>query len=182
MRSQSFVYPFAALLGQEKMKKALLLNAVNPGLGGVLIRGEKGTAKSTAVRALAALLPEIPVIAGCPYVCDPLDPQRQCISCRSKCSAKTPPFTWKRVQIVDLPVSATEDRLVGNLDFRHALKHGERRFEPGLLAKANRGILYVDEINLLDDHLVDLLLDAAALGVNYVEREGISYSHPASSS
>lgn len=161
------------------MKKALLLNAVNPRLGGVLIRGEKGTAKSTAVRALTALLPEIPVIAGCFYQCDPFQPSKLCINCRSKYNGETPPLIWRRVQVVDLPVSATEDRVVGSLDFEYAVKHGARRFEPGLLARANRGILYVDEVNLLDDHLVDLLLDAAALGVNFVEREGISYSHPA---
>jgi magnesium chelatase subunit D len=174
-----FVYPFTALLGQEKMKKALLLNAVNPRLGGVLIRGEKGTAKSTAVRSMAALLPEVPVIAGCSYQCDPFQPRKLCINCRAAYNGETPPLIWRRVQVIDLPVSATEDRVVGSLDFEYAVKHGGRRFEPGLLARANRGILYVDEVNLLDDHLVDLLLDAAALGVNFVEREGISYSHPA---
>jgi len=174
-----FVYPFTALLGQEKMKKALLLNAVNPRLGGVLIRGEKGTAKSTAVRSMAALLPEVPVIAGCPYQCDPFQPGKLCINCKAKYNGELPPFIWRRVQVIDLPVSATEDRVVGSLDFEYAVKHGGRRFEPGLLARANRRVLYVDEVNLLDDHLVDLLLDAAALGVNFVEREGISYSHPA---
>ncbi len=177
--SKRYVYPFTALLGQEKMKKALLLNAVNPRLGGVLIRGEKGTAKSTAVRSLAALLPEITVIAGCPYQCDPFHPEKFCINCRTAYKLETPPLAWRQVQVVDLPVSATEDRVVGSLDFEYAVKQGGRRFEPGLLARANRGILYVDEVNLLDDHLVDLLLDAAALGVNFVEREGISYSHPA---
>lgn len=154
------------------MKKALLLNAVNPRLGGVLIRGEKGTAKSTAVRSMAALLPEVPVIAGCPYQCDPFQPRKLCINCRSAYNGETPPLIWRRVQVIDLPVSATEDRVVGSLDFEYAVKHGGRRFEPGLLARANRGILYVDEVNLLDDHLVDLLLDAAALGVNFVERRG----------
>ncbi|MDK2881261.1 MAG: magnesium chelatase subunit [Clostridia bacterium] len=175
-----FVFPFTALLGQEKMKKALLLNAVNPRLGGVLIRGEKGTAKSTAVRALAALLPEIPVVAGCPYRCHPFEPRQLCHYCMSRYAAgESLPVVWRRVQVVDLPVSAPEDRLVGSLDFEYAVKHGGRRFEPGLLAQANRGILYVDEVNLLDDHLVDVLLDAAASGINFVEREGISYSHPA---
>lgn len=176
---KSFIYPFTALLGQEKMKKALLLNAVNSRLGGVLIRGEKGTAKSTAVRSMAALLPEIPVIAGCSYQCDPFQPRKLCINCRAEYNGETLPLIWRRVQVVDLPVSATEDRVAGSLDFEYAVKHGGRRFEPGLLARANRGILYVDEVNLLDDHLVDLLLDAAASGVNFVEREGISYSHPA---
>ncbi len=174
-----FVYPFTALLGQEKMKKALLLNAINPRLGGVLIRGEKGTAKSTAVRSMAALLPEVPVVKGCPYQCDPFCSGKLCINCRTIYENESPPFIWRQIQVVDLPVSATEDRVVGNLDFEYAVKHGGRRFEPGLLARANRGILYVDEVNLLDDHIVDLLLDAAALGTNFVEREGISYSHPA---
>ncbi len=175
-----FVFPFTALLGQEKMKKALLLNAVNLRLGGVLVRGEKGTAKSTAVRALAALLPKIPVVAGCPYQCNPFEPRNLCLSCMSKYAIDgLLPIVWRQVQVLDLPVSATEDRVVGSLDFEYAVKHGGRRFEPGLLARANRGILYVDEVNLLDDHLVDILLDAAASGINFVEREGISYSHPA---
>lgn len=180
-KSKRFVFPFTALLGQEKMKKALILNAVNPRLGGVLIRGEKGTAKSTAVRALAALLPEIPVVAGCPYRCNPFgDPNRLCSQCLEKNLRGEPlPTAWQQVEVVELPVSATEDRLVGSIDFEYAVKHGGRRFEPGLLARANRGILYVDEVNLLDDHLVDALLDAAASGINFVEREGIAYSHPA---
>jgi len=173
------VFPFTALLGQEKMKKALLLNAINPRLGGVLIRGEKGTAKSTAVRSMAGLLPAVPVVTGCVYRCDPFQPGKLCVDCRAAYEGKSLLFTRQRVPVVDLPVSATEDRVVGSLDFEHAVKIGGRRFEPGLLARANRGILYVDEINLLDDHIVDLLLDAAALGINFVEREGISYSHPA---
>ncbi len=178
-KSVRYVFPFTALLGQEKMKKALLLNAVNPRLGGVIIRGEKGTAKSTAVRALAALLPEIPVVPGCPYQCDPYEPEKLCFQCAARYIAGgSLPVVWRRVQVVDLPVSATEDRVVGCLDFEYAVKHGGRRFEPGLLARAHRGILYVDEVNLLDDHLVDILLDAAASGVNVVEREGLSYSHP----
>ncbi|MFZ5651040.1 MAG: putative cobaltochelatase [Bacillota bacterium] len=175
-----FTFPFSAITGQEKMKKGLLLNAVNPRIGGVLARGEKGTAKSTAVRALAALLPEIEVAVGCPFNCDPNDPTRLCHLCRGRLSAgRKLEKTSRRVQVVDLPVSATEDRVVGSLDFEHAVKHGRPRFEPGLLARANRGIIYVDEVNLLDDHIVDVLLDAAAMGVNVVEREGISYNHPA---
>jgi len=175
-----FTFPFPAITGQEKMKKGLLLNAVNPRLGGVLARGEKGTAKSTAVRALAALLPEIEVVVGCPFNCDPNDPARLCHLCRARLSAaRKLEKTRRRVQVIDLPVSATEDRVVGSLDFEHDIKYGRPRFEPGLLARANRGIIYVDEVNLLDDHIVDVLLDAAAMGVNVVEREGISYSHPA---
>jgi magnesium chelatase subunit D len=169
------LYPFTALVAQDRLKRALLLNAVNPRLGGVLIRGEKGTAKSTAVRALAVLLPELDVVADCPYGCDPSDRQSACESCRER---SEPPTGRKRVPVVQLPVGATEDRVVGTLDLEHAIQRGERRFEPGLLADANRGILYVDEVNLLNDHLVDLLLDAAAMGVNYVEREGVSVEHP----
>jgi len=177
---QRFTFPFSAITGQEKMKKALLLNAVNPRIGGVLVRGEKGTAKSTAVRALAALLPEIEVAVGCPFNCDPDDTTHLCRLCRGRLSAgRKLEKTSRRVQVIDLPVSATEDRVVGSLDFEHAIKHGRPRFEPGLLARANRGIIYVDEVNLLDDHIVDVLLDAAAMGVNVVEREGISYNHPA---
>jgi magnesium chelatase subunit D len=175
-----FTFPFSAITGQEKMKKGLLLNAVNPRLGGVLARGEKGTAKSTAVRALAALLPEIEMVAGCPFNCDPDDYDRLCRLCRSRLAdGRRLERACRQVRVVDLPVSATEDRVVGSLDFEHAVKHGRPRFEPGLLASANRGIIYVDEVNLLDDHIVDVLLDAAAMGVNVVEREGISYSHPA---
>ncbi|MBC7342420.1 MAG: putative cobaltochelatase [Clostridia bacterium] len=175
-----YVYPFTAIIGQEKMKLALILNAVNPRIGGVLIRGEKGTAKSTAVRALASLLPEIEVVAGCPCNCDPQEPARLCPFCRERLAAGEPLSVSRRpVPVVDLPVSATEDRVVGSLDFEHAVRHGRRRFEPGILARANRGIVYVDEVNLLDDHLVDLVLDAAASGVNVVEREGVSFVHPA---
>jgi magnesium chelatase subunit D len=175
------VFPFTALVGQAAMKRALLLNAVNPRLGGVLIRGQKGTAKSTAVRALANLLPEIAVVDGCPFGCDPDDPHAQCDACqrRSQHGARPLPRRMARVPLVELPVGATEDRVVGTLDLERAIKHGERHFEPGLLAAAHRGILYVDEVNLLNDHLVDVLLDAAAMGTNYVEREGISVRHPA---
>ena len=159
---------------------ALTLNAVSPEIGGVLIRGERGTAKSTAARALAALLPEIQVVSDCPFNCDPTNKRALCDNCRARLEqGETLPVAVRRTPFVDLPVSATEDRVVGTLDIEKAIKHGERHFEPGVLAAANRGLLYVDEVNLLDDHVVDLLLDSAAMGVNVVEREGISFSHPA---
>jgi Mg-chelatase subunit ChlI len=162
------------------MKRALILNAVNPGIGGVLIRGERGTAKSTAARALAALLPDIQVVADCRFSCDPARPEQFCDECRERVAAgKTLPVATRKTRFVDLPVSATEDRVVGTLDIEKAIKKGERQFDPGVLAAANRGILYVDEVNLLDDHVVDLLLDSAAMGINVVEREGISFQHPA---
>ncbi|KPL89164.1 ATP-binding protein [Ardenticatena maritima] len=174
------IFPFTAIVGQERMKRALILNAVSHRVGGVLIRGERGTAKSTAVRALAALLPEIDVVADCPFSCDPHDPLTLCDNCRARYErGETLPVARRRIRVVDLPVSATEDRVVGTLDIEQAIKKGEKHFEPGVLAAANRGILYVDEVNLLDDHVVDLLLDSAAMGVNVVEREGISFSHPA---
>ena len=176
---RAHMFPFSAIVGQETLKTALLLNAVDPRVGGVLIRGEKGTAKSTAVRALAALLPQIAVVEGCRFGCDPHVRSSWCAECRETHGSARPASERRRPRFVDLPVSATEDRLVGTLDLEHALKHGERRFEPGLLAAANRGILYVDEVNLLEDHLVDTLLDAAAMGVNIVEREGVAFSHPA---
>ena len=159
------------------MKRALLLNAINPRIGGVLVRGKKGTAKSTAVRSLAALLPQVPVVPGCPYSCQPGAPQEVCGWCRQAGHGRNP--AARQVRIVDLPVGATEDRLVGSLDIEQAIKSGEKNFEPGLIAAAHRGILYIDEVNLLNDHLVDVLLDAAAMGRNYVEREGISVSHAA---
>ncbi len=159
------------------MKRALLLNAINPRIGGVLVRGKKGTAKSTAVRSLAALLPQVPVVPGCPYSCQPGAPQDVCQWCQQAGRASGP--SARQVRIVDLPVGATEDRLVGSLDIEQAIKSGEKNFEPGLIATAHRGILYIDEVNLLNDHLVDVLLDAAAMGRNYVEREGISVSHDA---
>jgi magnesium chelatase ATPase subunit I len=174
------IFPFTAIVGQDKMKRALILNAVSPQIGGVLIRGERGTAKSTAARALAALLPDIDVVENCPFHCDPDDPAALCDDCRSRMAAQSVlPRVQRRTRFVDLPVSATEDRVVGTLDIEKAIQKGERHFEPGVLASANRGLLYVDEVNLLDDHVVDLLLDSAAMGVNVVEREGISFSHPA---
>ncbi|MDZ4064546.1 MAG: ATP-binding protein [Coriobacteriia bacterium] len=173
-------YPFTAIVGQEKMKKALLLNAINPTIGGVLIRGEKGTAKSTAARALADLLPEIEVVEGCAYGCDPADVGAMCEECKERFAVEPQPTTaLKKTRVVDLPVSATEDRVVGTLDIEHAITRGEKRFERGILAEAHRGILYVDEVNLLDDSLADLMLDTAAMGVNVVEREGVSHWHPA---
>jgi len=174
------IFPFTAIVGQERMKRALILSAIYPQIGGVLIRGERGTAKSTAARALAALLPEIEVVADCPFSCDPDQPAMWCTECRERAErGEELPRAHRRTRFVDLPVSATEDRVVGTLDIECAIQKGERRFEPGVLAAANRGVLYVDEVNLLDDHVVDLLLDAAAMGVNVVEREGISFSHPA---
>jgi len=174
------IYPFTAVVAQERLKRALILNAINPRVGGVLIRGEKGTAKSTAVRALARLLPVQQVVVDCLFGDPPDDPRRLCETCRARFDAgETLPVVERPTPLVELPVNASEDRVVGSLDLEHALSEGRRRFEPGLLAAANRGILYVDEVNLLDDHLVDLLLDAAAMGVNTVEREGISVSHPA---
>lgn len=162
------------------MRRALILNAINPRIGGVLIRGERGTAKSTAARALAELLPEVPVVADCRFGCDPNEPTTWCTECRERVArGEQLPTETRRTSFVDLPVSATEDRVVGTLDIERAIKEGERSFEPGVLAAANRGLLYIDEVNLLDDHVVDLLLDSAALGMNIVEREGISFSHPA---
>lgn len=179
MSTPRVTFPFTAIVGQETLKTALLVNAVDPRVGGVLVRGQKGTAKSTAVRALAAVLPPIDVVEGCRFACDPADPEALCEECRARAEAGDLPVESRRPRVVDLPVSATEDRLVGTLDMEAAIKRGERRFESGLLAAANRGILYVDEVNLLDDHLVDTLLDSAAMGVNVVEREGIAFSHPA---
>ncbi|TET54982.1 MAG: putative cobaltochelatase, partial [Anaerolineales bacterium] len=173
-------FPFTAIVGQDRMKRALILNAIHPQIGGLLIRGERGTAKSTAARALAALLPEIEIVADCRFSCDPDEPSSWCTECRERHDAgQDLPRACRRTRFVDLPVSATEDRVVGTLDIETAIQKGERRFEPGVLAAANRGVLYGDEVNLLDDHVVDLLLDAAAMGINVVEREGISFSHPA---
>ena len=170
------IYSFSALVGQEKMKLALILAVINPALGGVLIRGEKGTAKSTAVRALAALMPDQEAVDGCLYGCDPNQANYWCAECQSR---EAWPVVYRKKPLIELPIGATEDRLLGSLDIEEALISGESRFEPGLLAGANRGMLYVDEVNLLDDHLVDSLLDVAAMGRNFVEREGVSVSHPA---
>lgn len=179
MRRQN-IYPFTAIVGQDLMKRALILNAVNPGIGGVLIRGERGTAKSTAVRALAALLPEIEVITESPFNDDPNRPNEWSDLVRDwDEQGRELTVTTRRTRMIDLPVGATEDRVVGTLDIEKAIQRGEKHFEPGVLASANRGILYVDEVNLLDDHIVDLLLDSAAMGINIVEREGISFMHPA---
>ena len=170
-------YPFAAMVGQERMKLALILNVINPALSGVLIRGEKGTGKSTACRALARILPDIQVLTGSSYM---LSPEEAASGRWEPClEPGQESFEPRRVAMVELPVGATEDRVVGSMDLEHALTQGRKRFEPGLLASAHRGILYVDEVNLLDDHVVDLLLDSAAMGVNTVEREGVSFSHPA---
>jgi magnesium chelatase subunit D len=168
-------YPFSAIVGQEDLKLALLLNAVSPEVGGVLVRGEKGTAKSTAVRALARLLPPIRVVSGCPYSCDPEAPNPEC---PAGTHSEDAPWEWRPARLAELPVGASTDRLTGTLDIERALTEGEKAFEPGILASAHRGVLYVDEVNLLSDHLVDLLLDVAAMGVNHVEREGVSVRHP----
>jgi Mg-chelatase subunit ChlI len=174
------IYPFTAIVGQERMLRALILNAVDTRIGGVLIRGERGTAKSTAARALAALLPRVKVIEDCRFGCDPDHPSGWCTECHERfANGKSIPYTTRLTPFIDLPVSATEDRVVGTLDIEKAIQLGERHFEPGVLAAANRGLLYIDEVNLLDDHVVDVLLDSAAMGMNIIEREGISFSHPA---
>lgn len=174
------IFPFTAIVGQERMRRALVLNAVDPRIGGVLIRGERGTAKSTAARALAALLPNVKVVADCRFGCDPDNRATLCTECQERVArGEELPVTTRPTPFVNLPVSATEDRVVGTLDIEKAIQKGERHFEPGVLAAANRGLLYIDEVNLLDDHVVDVLLDSAAMGMNIVEREGISFSHPA---
>ena len=171
-------FPFSAIVGQDEMKLAILVAAVDPGVGGVLVFGDRGTGKSTAVRGLAALLPKMRAVAGCPYACEPA---AHCAACgdanESKGAARRTVLV--PVPVVDLPLGATEDRVVGALDLERALTQGVKAFEPGLLARANRGFLYVDEVNLLEDHLVDLLIDVAASGENVVEREGLSVRHPA---
>ena len=177
--AKNFLYPFTAIVGQEKMKEALILNIINPSLGGVLIRGEKGTAKSTLVRALANLLAEREE-NSCEFHCEPDKIDNYCSQCSEKYLKGEKIEKHKStMKVINLPISATEDRVVGTLDIEHAIKTGEKKFEKGILAQSNRNILYVDEINLLDDHIVDVLLDSAAMGVNTIEREGISYSHPA---
>ncbi|KAL2644739.1 hypothetical protein R1flu_012326 [Riccia fluitans] len=175
------VYPFTAIVGQDEMKLCLILNVIDPKIGGVMIMGDRGTGKSTTVRALTDLLPEIKVVEGDPFNSDPEDPELMSEEVRKKIAdgSQELPVMYTKITMVDLPLGATEDRVCGTIDIEKALTEGVKAFEPGLLAKANRGILYVDEVNLLDDHLVDVLLDSAASGWNTVEREGISISHPA---
>ena len=174
----SIAFPFTAIVGQENMKQALMIAAVDPGVGGVLVLGERGTGKSTTIRALAAMLPTIDVVDQCLYQCDPRAPRPGlCAHCGKP--AETPASRAVTIPVVDLPLGSTEDRVVGALDIERALVNGEKAFQPGLLAQANRGFLYVDEVNLLEDHIVDALLDVAASGENVVEREGLSIRHPA---
>ncbi len=175
------LYPFSAMVGQAKMKRALLISAIDPRVGGLLIRGDRGTGKSTAARALADLLPEIDTVADCPFSCNPHKREEMCPDCRERHAREEPlPILTRPMRFVTLPLNASEDRVVGTFDLEKALKEGVKDFEPGILADANRSVLYVDEVNLLDDHIVDVLLDAAAMGVNIVEREGVSLSHPSS--
>ena len=169
------VYPFVAIVGQHGMKRALILSTIDAKIGGVMIMGHRGTGKSTSVRALASLMPPLDVVADCPFHCAPEAPAGLCEQCAIGAERTVAAI---EVPVVDLPLGATEDRVTGTIDIEYALVHGGRRFEPGLLARANRGFLYIDEVNLLEDHLVDLLLDVAASGVNVVEREGISVRHP----
>jgi len=169
----SIAFPFSAIVGQDTMKQALILTAIDPGLGGVLVFGDRGTGKSTAVRALAALLPPITVVAGCPTNSERVE------DCPDWAQISDTTLTQRPTPVVDLPLGVTEDRVTGALDIERALTKGEKAFEPGLLARANRGYLYIDEVNLLEDHIVDLLLDVAQSGVNAVEREGLSIRHAA---
>ncbi|MFN9774479.1 MAG: magnesium chelatase ATPase subunit I [Burkholderiales bacterium] len=175
----ALAFPFSAIVGQDEMKRAILIAAVDPSVGGVLVLGDRGTGKSTAVRALAALLPQMKATVGCRYACDPAAAPGACDRCDELKSGKRVKSHLVPVPVVDLPLGATEDRVVGALDLERALTVGEKAFEPGLLARAHRGFLYVDEVNLLEDHLVDLLIDVAASGENVVEREGLSVRHPA---
>jgi magnesium chelatase subunit I len=172
-------FPFSAIVAQDEMKVALLMAAIDPGVGGVLVFGDRGTGKSTAVRALAALLPPMQAVSGCRYGCDPAAGENLCAECQTRPGKGKPKSVQIPVPVVDLPLGATEDRVVGALDLERALAQGVKAFEPGLLARAHRGFLYIDEVNLLEDHLVDLLLDVAASGENVVEREGLSVRHPA---
>ena len=175
----AIAFPFSAIVGQDEMKLALMVAAVDPKVGGVLAFGDRGSGKSTAVRALAALLPKMSAVVGCRYQCDPEDSGSLCSECRARAKAGKLKSHQVPVPVIDLPLGATEDRVTGALDLERALAHGEKSFEPGLLARANRGFLYIDEVNLLEDHLVDLLLDVAASGENVVERDGLSVRHPA---
>jgi len=179
MSSERLVYPFAAIVGQEEMKLALLLNAINPQIGGLLIRGPKGTGKSTIVRALVDILPEIAVVRGCRFNCSPDDPTNMCQICLSKYRMGGQlPVERRKMRIVSLPIGATEDRVIGSLDIEKAIKMGINALEPGILAEANQNILYIDEVNLLPDHITDIILDVAASGWNIVEREAVSVAHP----
>ena len=173
-------FPFSAIVGQDEMKLAIQIVAIDPKVGGILALGDRGTGKSTAVRALADLLPPLQVVVGCRYGCDPASSEATCTDCTSlKATGKRPKTETRPVPVVDLPLGASEDRVVGALDLEKALSQGVKAFSPGLLAQANRGFLYIDEVNLLEDHLVDLLIDVAASGENVVEREGLSVRHPA---
>lgn len=172
-------FPFSAIVGQDDLKRALLMTAVDPNIGGVLAFGDRGAGKSTAIRALAALLPSIDVVSDCAFRCDPAAKDALCEDCKRREKEGALKVKSVSAPVVDLPLGATEDRVVGALDLERALVHGEKKFEPGLLAQAHRGFLYIDEVNLLDDHLVDVLLDVAASGENVVEREGLSVRHPA---
>jgi len=177
---QRLVYPFTAMVDQSEMKLALLLNAVNLLIGGLLIRGQKGTGKSSAVRAISDILPEVTVVKGCPFNCSPTDPTNMCPDCMKRHqNGEALEVERKRMRVVPLPIGATEDRVIGSLDIEKAIGQGIRALQPGLLAEANQNILYIDEVNLLPDHITDSILDAAASGWNTVEREGISVSHPA---
>jgi len=179
MSFERIVYPFAAIVGQEELKLSLLLNAINPQIGGLLIRGPKGTGKSTSVRALADLLPEIKVVEDCRFNCNPEDPTNMCLDCLSAYRRDERLIVEKRkMRVVSLPIGATEDRVIGSLDLEKAIKIGARALEPGILAEANQSILYIDEVNLLPDHITDVILDVAASGWNIVERESISVGHP----
>ncbi|MBE7218994.1 MAG: magnesium chelatase ATPase subunit I [Caulobacteraceae bacterium] len=172
-------FPFSAIVGQEELKLALQLAVVEPALGGVLAFGDRGTGKTTAIRALAAVMPPLRTVEGCRFVCDPAAPEDLCHDCRARACAEGLRVVERPAPVVDLPLGATEDSLLGALDLEQALAHGRRVFQPGLFARAHRGFLYVDEVNLLEDHLVDLLLDVSASGENAVEREGLSVRHPA---
>ncbi len=176
---EKILFPFVSIVGQEPMKKALILNMIDPSIGGALIKGEKGTAKSTTVRSLSQVLPFRKTVKGCVFNCNPDKPGNLCPYCAEKLKSEGKlDSETVRMRVVELPLSSTEDRVAGTLDIEQVLKTGQKKFEPGVLAQANGNLLYVDEVNLLDDHIVDLLLDSAAMGVNYVEREGISFSHP----
>jgi len=180
MHHKFVIFPLSAIVGQDLLKKGLLINAIDPTVGGVIITGDKGTGKSTAVRALAHTLPRLRAVEGCPFNCDPENMRLMCKACQERFEREgSLPWVEKAMEIIDMPLSATEDMVVGSLDIKRALSDGIRALEPGILARANRNILYIDEVNLLDDHLINVLLDAAAMGVNVIEREGISLYHPA---